>query len=153
MHEERISVRAACLRVLDFGWDDLGKAVADAWNLPDQVSMCMQAAPATHPVQRSLASIANYGHGLTEALYRCGDRFDQVHLRTVLNLSGQPVLIPVRDLRRSSIILRRKRVPSCRTWGSRSTSCAWCGRWRKRARPWLSEWRGNCTVGGRISRW
>ncbi len=100
MHEEQISDRAAAMRVLDFGWDDLGRVVAEAWNMPRKVRMCLGGPEqAAGPADRSLVSIANYGHGLTRSLYRDGARFDQVHLRSVLNENGQTAILPVRDLR------------------------------------------------------
>jgi hypothetical protein len=54
---------------------------------------------AASPLDRSLASIANYGHNLARALYRKGANIDTIHLETVLNLAGQPVLVSMRDLR------------------------------------------------------
>jgi HD-like signal output (HDOD) protein len=100
MEEEKIPERAACLRVLDFSWDDVGVRVAAGWNMPNQVRLSMDAsgAPAGSALDRCLASITNYGHNLTRALYRKGAAIDTVHLETVLDPWGQPTLVSVRDL-------------------------------------------------------
>jgi HD-like signal output (HDOD) protein len=100
MDAENIPERAACLRVLDFPWDDVGFSVAVHWQMPPAVRLAM-AAPSSaggSPVDRSLASIANYAHNLTRALYRKGTTIDKIHLETVLNAAGQAALISVRDL-------------------------------------------------------
>jgi HD-like signal output (HDOD) protein len=100
MDEENIPERAACLRVLDFWWDDVGMCVAARWQMPPAVRLAMDAASAAaaSPLDRSLASITNYGHNLTRALYRKGATIDTIHLETVLNPAGQAVLVSVRDL-------------------------------------------------------
>ena len=97
---ERIPERAACLRVLDFSWDDVGMSVAARWQMPPAVRFGMDASsiPAGSTLDRCLASITNYGHNLTRALYRKGASLDTLHLETVLNPAGQPVLVPMRDL-------------------------------------------------------
>ena len=104
MDQEKIPERAACLRVLDFPWDDVGIGVAACWQMPGAVRLAMEttspgAIPAAgSPADRSLASIARYGHNVTRALYRRGATIDTIHLETVLNPSGQPVLVPPGDL-------------------------------------------------------
>lgn len=100
LDQENIPERAACLRVLDFSWDDVGVRVAARWQMPPAVRLAMEpsAAVAASPLDRSLASIANYGHKLTRALYRNGATIDKIHLETALNPAGQPALVSVRDL-------------------------------------------------------
>jgi HD-like signal output (HDOD) protein len=100
MAAEGIPERAACLRVLDFFWDDVGTNVAAAWQMPPavQLSMAPSLAIAGMPVDRCLASITNYSHNLTRALYRKGATIDSIHLATVLGPAGQPALVSVRDL-------------------------------------------------------
>ncbi len=102
MHEEKIPERPACWRVLDFAWDEVGMRIAEGWNMPAQVRLSMDpsGAPAGTPWDRCLASVANYGHELTRALYRKGTGLDSIHLQTVLNPEGQPALVSVRDLSR-----------------------------------------------------
>ena len=98
--EEGIPERAACLRVLDYFWDDVGKGVAERWQMPRAVRFSMEpvSVSAGSPAERSLASITNYSHNLTRTLYRKGAQIDSMHLETVLNPAGQAVLISVRDL-------------------------------------------------------
>lgn len=100
MDKENIPERAACLRVLDFSWDDVGISVAARWQMPPAVRLAMD--PSTSataaPLDRSLASITNYGHKLTRALYRKGTSINTIHLETALNPAGQPVVVSVRDL-------------------------------------------------------
>ncbi len=99
MDQEHILERAACARVLDYSWDDVGLRVAALWNMPPAVRLPMGAlATAGVPLDRCLASLTNYNHKLTRALYRKGISIDKVHLETVLNSAGVPVLIPVRQL-------------------------------------------------------
>jgi hypothetical protein len=100
LDEEGIPERAACLRVLNFSWDDLGMRVAACWHMPRAVGLSMDAsamAGAT-PLDQCLASITNYGHNLTRALYRKGAAIDTMHLETALNPAGQPAVVPVRNL-------------------------------------------------------
>jgi eukaryotic-like serine/threonine-protein kinase len=98
--EENIPERAACLRVLDFFWDDVGKSVAALWQMPKAVRFSMESISclAGSAVDRCLASITNYSHNLTRALYRKGVTTDAIHLETVLNPAGQAVLVSLRDL-------------------------------------------------------
>ena len=101
MEEEKIPERAACFRVLDFSWEDVGMRVATGWNMPAQVRHSMQPGPvAGSALERSLASITNYGHNLTHAVYRKGVGVNALHLGTVLDPAGQPALLATRDLAR-----------------------------------------------------
>jgi len=100
MEENKIPGRAACFRVFDFSWEDVGMRIAAAWNMP-QVRLSMQTSGvAGSPLDRSLASITNSGHNLTHALYRKGVAVDRVHLETLLDPAGQSTLLPFGDLRR-----------------------------------------------------
>ncbi len=101
LDEEKIPERAACLRVLDFPWDEVGMRVAAYWQMPPAVRLGM--APSSRaagmpPLDRCLASITNYAHNLSRTLYRKGAKLDTTHLETVLNPAGQPVLVSVKDL-------------------------------------------------------
>jgi len=100
MADEKIPERAACMRILDFSWDDVGLRVAGTWNMPALVQLSMKGAnaPATSQSDRCLASVIQYGHNLTRALYRKGAAVDTVHLETVLDPVGQPTLVSLRDL-------------------------------------------------------
>src|SRR5207253_1303601 len=85
MHAENIDGRAACLRVLNFSWDDVGGGVAEAWNLPPNLVRRLRRSGggAASLRDRSLASITDYAHNLTRALYRLGRGIESVHLRCV----------------------------------------------------------------------
>ena len=98
---EKVSYRTACVRVLDYSWEELAARVADSWNLPPRVRMCLDGSGAISksPEHRSLASIVSYGQDLTEALYRNGAPMESVHLKAVLDANGRGALITVRDLR------------------------------------------------------
>lgn len=100
MDQEHILERAACSRVLDYSWDDVGLRVAALWNMPPAVRLPMGAlsTAAASPLDRCLASLTNYSHKLTRALYRKGISIDKVHLETVLNPAGVPALISARQL-------------------------------------------------------
>ena len=102
MYTEKIPARAACLRVLDFSWDDVGRRLAEAWNMPSKVRLCLHGpgTPPGSPIDRSLASITDYTYDLTDALYRKGAGIDTVHLRCVAHPDGSQALVSVRDLRR-----------------------------------------------------
>ena len=101
MDDEKIPERAACFRVLSFSWVDVGIRVAAGWNMPAQVRRSMQpSAVAGSSLDRSLASITNYSHNLTHALYRKGVAIDSMHIESVLDPSGKTTLLSGRDLRR-----------------------------------------------------
>ncbi|HEV8040773.1 MAG TPA: HDOD domain-containing protein [Bryobacteraceae bacterium] len=101
MDEDKIPERAACFRVLNFSWEDVGIRVAAGWNMPAQVRRSMQpSAAAGSSLDRSLASITNYSHNLTHALYRKGIAVDSKHIESVLDPSGKATLLSGRDLRR-----------------------------------------------------
>ena len=100
LDEEDIPERAACLRVLDFSWDEVGTRVAERWQMPPAVRFAMDKTRAGRsPLEASLASVTNYAHRLTHVLYRKGAKIDTIHLETVLSPTGQSVLVSVRDLR------------------------------------------------------
>jgi hypothetical protein len=100
MQAEKIDGRAACLRVLGFGWDEVGGRVAEAWNLPPGLIRCVSgtAQRASSARERSLASITDYARDLTHAVYRDGGGIESLHLRCLDDLQGRRVLVSVRDL-------------------------------------------------------
>ena len=102
MHEEHIPDRAACLRVLDFTWDEVGFRVAAGWNMPSKVNLCLsgRASPLASPLDACLASIANYARDLTHALYRDGASCDSLEPPWVVDTQGRRALAPMPDLRR-----------------------------------------------------
>jgi hypothetical protein len=99
MEKDNIPERAACFRVLNFSWEDLGMRVATGWNMPSQVKLSMQSMGVVgSPLDRSLASIANYGHNLTRALYRKGASVGSLIGEVVLDPTGRPTILAERDL-------------------------------------------------------
>ncbi len=101
MQRDKIPERSACLRVLDFTWDDVALRLAEAWNLPAQVSTCLGPEEAAEGVlDRCLQSVTGYGKSLTTALYRSSGRLDSIHLNTILDAQGRAQLVCLRDLRR-----------------------------------------------------
>jgi HD-like signal output (HDOD) protein len=102
MHDERIDGRAACVRVLGFGWDEVGGRLCEAWNLPPGLIRCVNgsATKAGTFRERSLGSITDYARDLTHALYRHGEGIDSVHLQCVSDVEGRRVLVSLRDLSR-----------------------------------------------------
>jgi HD-like signal output (HDOD) protein len=102
MHEENINERAACLRVLDFSWDEVGLRVATGWNMPPKIYVCLRGLGALvgSPLDRCLASITDYARDLTHAMYREGAAIEGVHLPWVVDPQGRRALVPASDLRR-----------------------------------------------------
>ena len=43
MDTEKIPARAACMRILDFSWDEVGMQLAQEWNMPSKVRSCLAA--------------------------------------------------------------------------------------------------------------
>ena len=93
-----MSERAAELSVFGFEFAGLSRRLADLWALPAPVRISLGAA-ATSAQERCLASVVGYSHQLTTALYRRAERFDKVHLETVLDASGRKRTIAPSELR------------------------------------------------------
>ena len=100
MHGENIQGRAACLRVLDFSWDDVGLRVASGWNMPPKLYVCLRGlgGMAGSLEDRSLASITDYARELTHALYRIGAGLEGVGLPWIVDAHGRRTLIPASEL-------------------------------------------------------
>lgn len=102
MHAKKLTAQAACVRVLSFRWEVIGAEIAAAWNLPPSVRLCLggPGAAGSAPLERCLASIAEYGQQMTDALYRKGTGIESMHLGTIIDPHGRATLIPLRDLKR-----------------------------------------------------
>jgi HD-like signal output (HDOD) protein len=103
MQQDHVPLRTAAMQVFSFSFDDVALRLADAWNMPAAVRICLDGgATATTNEQKCLASVTSYGHELTSALYRyAGDlKSDPIQLRTVVNPQGNLRRIPPSDLRR-----------------------------------------------------
>jgi HD-like signal output (HDOD) protein len=66
---------AACLQVLHCSYEDLGRAAARHWRMPEQVWQCMQAEPSsprrsTQQDFDTLVAVTAFSHELTEAVHR-----------------------------------------------------------------------------------
>jgi HD-like signal output (HDOD) protein len=101
MHREHIADSVAAMRVFDFRIDDVSRRLAELWNLPAPVRMCLnEGRSAETAEERCLASVIAYGHELTAALYRRSARIEHVKLQAVLDPNGRRCTISQRDLRR-----------------------------------------------------
>jgi HD-like signal output (HDOD) protein len=101
VHDEKMPWAAASVRVMGFSWDEVGRRIAESWSLPSKVILCLSGDKydARSPLDRCLVSIANYGHNLTNSLYRKGAPFHLVQLRPVVDPHGVTTIVSVRDLR------------------------------------------------------
>ncbi len=103
IQDQNLSAREACLRILQFTYEDLGQAVAQHWNMPDQVTRCILDLE-TKPPKGALGSIdllsmlTSFGHALTMAVYRR----DAEGTRSRVNLLIKDYL-PVLELRREDV--------------------------------------------------
>ena len=100
VQDEKVPWSAACLRVFGFPWDELGARIADNWRLPSKVVMCLGGENSGSVLDRCLASLANYGQALTNAIYREGAPFYKIQLSPLVDANGQSTIVSVRDLRR-----------------------------------------------------
>lgn len=102
VQDEKMPAPAACVRILGFPWDEVGHRIAQSWNLPPKVVLCLSSRDrgASSALDRCLISIADYSHRLTNALYREGAAMGDVQRCPMLDPSGQSSLISVRDLHR-----------------------------------------------------
>ena len=100
MQADRIPPQAACLRFLDFPWDEVGFEVAARWNMPARIRHCLAGVETREgsALDQSACSITGYARDLTHALYRDGLGIEAVHLRCLLDTEGTQTLVSVRDL-------------------------------------------------------
>jgi HD-like signal output (HDOD) protein len=72
--ENQLSEAESCERLLNFRFEDLGKAMAQHWNLPDTVAKCMDNPDLLTPLAQTdldrLRIISSFSHGLSAAVYR-----------------------------------------------------------------------------------
>jgi YD repeat-containing protein len=75
LQEDKLTEREACLRVMRFTYDDLGRTLARHWKMPEKVSDCMTAStprlrrPAGTELEL-LQAVTSFSHTLTAAIYR-----------------------------------------------------------------------------------
>jgi hypothetical protein len=96
VQEDRIPVAQACREVLEFDYDQLGKAIAAQWRIPDEVRECMsdrvlrlRRAPGTDAERLEL--ITHFAHKLTTAVYRREPNGARASVNLLLHSLG-PVL-------------------------------------------------------------
>ena len=139
MHAEKIDGRAACVRVLGFGWDDVGGGLAEAWNLPSNLVRCLRgsASAAGSTRDRSLSSITDYARELTHAIYRRGCGIESVHLR-LCKRCGRTACAGFgsRSVRHCGPRAIGDGRVFLRPWKSPSSACAWNTRQSGRRRCW-----------------
>jgi HD-like signal output (HDOD) protein len=74
IHEQKMTEREACTKVLDFTYEDLAHAVGSSWNLPGTVLQAMGPADPLHYSEGTeddkLRNLAAFSHELTVCVYR-----------------------------------------------------------------------------------
>lgn len=88
-----------CERILNFRFEDLGKAMARHWNLPDTVANCMDspdlpALPALSDLEK-LRIISSFSHELSVVVYRNHGPACQTALKELVNKYG--AALPVKE--------------------------------------------------------
>jgi HD-like signal output (HDOD) protein len=93
MKQRNWVARDACLSIMGFSYEDLGKALAKHWKLPDSISEAMEEAPSKNSKESPFHALVSFSDALTNAVYRAEPEatprlvralFDQY--RSVLNL-------------------------------------------------------------------
>ncbi len=99
MKDHNLIAHDACLKVMDFTYESLGRAIASRWKLPAAVSRTMEpsnpAAFEDQSAEDKLKSVVALSHDLTYTIYRCAseDRLD-----AIVNLLNKYAAIPNLDL-------------------------------------------------------
>lgn len=74
IHEHKLTEREACMKVLEFNYEDLGRAVGGSWNLPGSVLQAMEPADplgySNGTEDEKLRTLAAFSHELTLCVYR-----------------------------------------------------------------------------------
>ena len=91
-----------CERLLNFRFDDLGKAMAHHWNLPETVAKCMDnpdlpALPAQSDLEK-LRIISSFSHSLSAAVYRKDASECQNALNELVNKYGAALPVKQSDI-------------------------------------------------------
>jgi HD-like signal output (HDOD) protein len=98
-NETQLTEADTCERVLNFRFEDLGKAMAHHWNLPDTVANCMDnpdlpAPPAQNDLEK-LRIMSSFSHALSAAVYRKDASDSQNALKELVNKYG--AALPVKE--------------------------------------------------------
>ena len=74
IQDNKLTVHEACIKVMEFPYEDLGRAVANSWNLPGTVSRAMDPSnPLSSGKQTDderLKTVVAFSHELTNCVYR-----------------------------------------------------------------------------------
>lgn len=105
MTGNRAGEKEACLRLLGFPYEELGREVVRRWNLPSQVARVLdETAPAviTNPYteEQHLALLAGFGHELTAALHRVPPDQSAARLDRVLRVFAKSLRLTGKSLGR-----------------------------------------------------
>jgi HD-like signal output (HDOD) protein len=75
MQEHNLTSHEACLKVMDFTYETLGRVIAASWKLPNAVVQTMVTSnPANFPNQGEedkVKTLVSFSHDLTHCIYRC----------------------------------------------------------------------------------
>jgi HD-like signal output (HDOD) protein len=96
-----LTERTACLRVIECSYEDMGRAAARTWKMPDRVRLCMKAEHSRYAKTfkselEVLEAVTMFSHGLTEAVYRQDESLIRGRMNELVLKHG-PVLGVGRD--------------------------------------------------------
>jgi len=73
IHEHKLSEHDACLKLMEFSYEDLGRAIAGSWGLPEQISHAMEPqSPQNFRDQsddKKLLTLVAFSHDMTQSIY------------------------------------------------------------------------------------
>ena len=101
--QEKGGEREACLLVLGFPFEELGREVVRRWNLPPQVSQVLDSntplvVSHPHTEEQHLALLAGFGHELTAALHRVAPNQSTQRVDKVLKSFGKSLKLTDKSL-------------------------------------------------------
>lgn len=101
--ELSVAERAACLKVLGCSYEELGRAAARYWRMPDRVRHCMQAEQSriTRTINTELdvlRAIVSFSHGLTDTVHRRDSAAAQTRLNYLLMTVGPILAVDRREM-------------------------------------------------------
>ena len=101
-NEAQVTEADACERVMNFRFEDLGKAMAHHWSLPDTVANCMDSPdllglPAEGSLEK-LRLICSFSNALSAAVFRSGASHCQSALSELLDKYGAALPVKRSDI-------------------------------------------------------
>jgi HD-like signal output (HDOD) protein len=86
MKQRNWVIKEACLSVMGFSYEELGRAVAKHWKLPDSILDAMdETSKFENPKDRSFHSLVTFSHALTNAVYRDGPSTTPQRVRALVD--------------------------------------------------------------------